>query len=75
MLVLGEAETREFLERVGDTRVLLAEGRFPNGERALTQRLGPTVQALIDVEVGEGVERSGEMRVSSRDAAPEKAVP
>ena len=43
--------------------MLLAEGRFQNGERALIQRLCPAIQTLLSVEDGEVAERGGEVGV------------
>ena len=46
---------------MGDVGMVLAEGRFPDGERALVERLGPPVQPLVAVEDGEVVERLGDV--------------
>ncbi len=54
-------EDGEVVERVGDVGMVLAEGRFPDGERALIERLGPAVQPLALVEDGEVVERGGDV--------------
>ena len=43
--------------------MILAEGRFPNGERALVERLGLGVLALVRVDEGEAVERGGDVGV------------
>ena len=59
--MLGQPEQGEVVERAGDVGMVLAEGRFPDGERALVERLGPAVQPLVRVEAGEVVERVGDV--------------
>jgi hypothetical protein len=46
-------EPGEVVEGDRDGGVLLAEGRFPDGERKPVERLGISVQPLLLVEVGE----------------------
>ena len=58
-------------ERWRDVRVVLAEGRFPDGQRALKQRLGPDGVAPEQVMEAERIQARGDVGMG----APEHRLP
>jgi hypothetical protein len=61
--LLAKGRQGDSFERVGDIRVVLAQGRLPYLQGPREQRLRARVEPLCRVEGGEVVERGGDIRV------------